>query len=478
MLSARVRTLGIILVVACAGLIMAGGITFAVQYARTLAGLDLRLHGKVQSLPAAVPGEDTPSHLVRLVEGFLPSEDEAVAGVMGDEVVALPAAGNDFAAVVDPTLIATAMAAVERTGKVALGTADTDAGAVRYIAAPAGVGDDPTEGVYLRVLSLDAELAPLQGSVLTYCVAGLLVLLVLGGVSWFMTGRLLSPLRRLRDAADAVTIDDLQTRVPENQDGEFGDLSRTMNLMLERLEVAVSSQHQLLDDIRHELKTPITIVRGHLEMMDVDDPVDVASTRDIGITELDRLTRLVEDIDLLSSAQEEQFSMRPLDVGLLTERVGELVAALPGHTFSIARIARGVFIGDADRLTQAWVQLADNAAKYTPVGSPIEIGSELDQAEVRLWVRDHGAGIPLSARRTIFRRFDRADAHRTVGGSGLGLAIVEAIATAHSGTCAVTDTDGGGATFTIHIPVGDHPDTLVPTPVRAGDVVLQREATT
>jgi len=478
MVSARVRTLGVILVVACAGLIIAGVISFAFQYASTLAGVDARLYSKVDSLPAARPGEDAGDLLAREVAGFLPSENEAVAGVVDGAIAALPDAGTEFDTIADPAVLAAATTAVARAGERVLGTVDTSRGAVRFIADPPAIAGTASDAFYLRVIGLDAELAPLHGAVLTYAVTGVLVLGALGGAGWFVTGRLLSPLRRLRDAADSVTIDDLRTRVPENGDSEFGELSRTMNLMLERLESAVDSQRQLLDDIRHELKTPITIVRGHLEMMDVTDPVDVATTRDIGITELDRLTRLVEDIDLLSSAQDDQFSMRPLDVGMLTERVGELVSALPDHTFSIAQLARGVIVGDADRLTQAWLQLADNAAKYTPAGTPIEIGSELDDQEARLWVRDHGAGIPPAARRRIFRRFDRAEAHRTVGGSGLGLAIVEAIATAHAGRCDVIETPGGGATFIIHVPAGAHPDTLVPSPVRAGDVVLQREATT
>jgi two-component system OmpR family sensor kinase len=92
---------------------------------------------------------------------------------------------------------------------------------------------------------------------------------------------------------------------------------------------------------------------------------------------------------------------------------------------------------------------------------------------VQLWVADHGAGIPPASRHRIFRRFDRAHGKRTVGGSGLGLAIVDAIAKGHGGLCAVTDTPGGGATFTMHLPL---PAAELPAPVRAGDVVMQREA--
>jgi two-component system, OmpR family, sensor kinase len=246
--------------------------------------------------------------------------------------------------------------------------------------------------------------------------------------------------------------------------------------MLDRLEGSVDVQRQLLDDVRHELKTPITIVRGHLEMMDVRDVADVETTREIGIAELDRMTRLVEDIDLLATVEGgDQFTMGDIDVAALTRRVGELVAVIPDHPWHVEAIGEGMVHGDADRLLQAWLQLADNAKKYTPVGSPIEIGSSVDADAAHLWVRDHGPGIPAAARHRIFRRFDRAHGKRSVGGSGLGLAIVDAIAKAHSGSCTVTDTPDGGATFTIAVPVHVGA-TELPAPVRAGDVVLQREA--
>jgi signal transduction histidine kinase len=299
------------------------------------------------------------------------------------------------------------------------------------------------------------------------------VLAAIGVVGWFVTGRLLSPIRHLRETADAISITDLSARLEPHGNDDISDLSRTVNSMLDRLEDSVDGQRQLLDDVRHELKTPITIVRGHLELMDPRDAVDVASARDIGIAELDRLARLVEDIDLLATAEAEPYTLAAVDLAALTARVGELVAVIPGHTWTIEARADGTATGEQDRLLQAWLQLADNAAKYTPHGAPIEIGSAHDAEGSRLWVRDHGAGIPPGARARIFRRFDRAHVKRTVGGSGLGLAIVDAIAKGHGGHCAVTDTPGGGATFTIHLPPTE---AELPAPVRAGDVVLQREA--
>ena len=475
MLTARVRTLGVVLVITCAGLILAGGATFWIQYVRIVASVDDHLREKTAALPAPTSEMSVQEYLTKAVAGFLPSRNDAAVGVIDGRVVAVPTAGLKLPAAEDASVIRAAAARADAAGTTVIDDAPAPGGVVRFIALPVRLGDET--GVYLRLVDLDQELVPLRSSVITYAITSLAVLIALGFASWFATGRLLAPLRELRDTAHTVSFDNLGARVPEDGDPELSDVSRTMNAMLERLEASVGGQRQLLDDVRHELKTPITIVRGHLETMDVDDPADVASTRDLGISELDRMTRLVEDIDLLSSAQADQFEMRPINVAPLTDRVGELVSAIPGHPFRVERRSHGVVVGDSDRLTQAWLQLADNAAKYTPAGTPIEIGSDLDEAQLRLWVRDHGPGIPPAARHRVFQRFARVDASRQVVGSGLGLAIVEAIAQAHGGSCEIGDTPGGGATFTIHLPTGSSPASVIPTPVRAGDVVLQREAT-
>lgn len=239
-------------------------------------------------------------------------------------------------------------------------------------------------------------------------------------------------------------------------------------------EGSFDAHRRLLDDVRHELKTPITIVRGHLEVMDPADPEDVAAIRALGIAELDRMNRLIGDIDLLASVEIDRLTIGEVELTTLTQHIAEMVAVIPGHDWTVEQTAQGVIRGDRDRLLQAWLQLADNAAKYTSPGTPIELGSAVYPSGAQLWVRDHGPGIPPSMRHRIFRRFDRGVGRRTVGGSGLGLAIVDAIAKSHGGRCTVADTPGGGATFTVEIPIGTR--ATLPTPVRAGDVVLQREA--
>jgi signal transduction histidine kinase len=496
-ISARARILGAILAVACVGLAIVGSVTFLVQRERVLQDVDARLKAQVESLNAVADGADpegdaaspgattaveeldpddfssVEEYLYAAVARLVPGRNEASLAIIDGVARWKPETLSGFDISGEREFIERVVAETEAQGGTVRGTAVTEHGSLRYIAIPIVMAGDPQSGVYVRAVDLGGELAPVTAAVTTYWLAAVIMVLAIGIVGWFVAGRLLSPIRHIREAADSISITDLSPRLPEMGNNDISDLTRTVNSMLDRLEGSVDVQRQLLDDVRHELKTPITIVRGHLEMMNPVDLEDVESTREIGIAELDRMTRLVDDIDLLASVEGEQFALVDVDLEALTSRVGELVTAIPGHTWLVESQGSGVIRGDHDRLLQAWLQLADNAAKYTPEDSPIEIGSALDADGARLWVRDHGPGIPPASRHRIFRRFDRAHGKRTVGGSGLGLAIVDAITKGHGGRCVVTDTNGGGATFTIHLPL---PTAELPQPVRAGDVVLQREA--
>jgi len=496
-ISARARIMGAILAVACIGLAIVGSVTFLAQRERVLSEVDDRLRTQVDRLHAvagadadaadggtsgaATASEDVDIDDFATVSEFLqaavarlvPARNEGSVAILDGKARYRPGTLSGFDISQNEQLIDRAVEETERTGETMMGTAVTDQGSLRYIAIPVSMTEDSQTGIYVRAADLEAELAPVTAAITTYSIAAVAVLVAIGVVCWFVAGRLLSPIRDLRNAADAVTLGDLSPRLSPQGNDDISDLTRTVNSMLDRLEGSVDVQRQLLDDVRHELKTPITIVRGHLEMMDPRDAADVAATREIGIAELDRMNRLVDDIDLLATVEGDGFTMAQVDLRALTSRFGELVSVIPGHVWAVDETADGRILGDQDRLLQAWLQLADNAAKYTPEGSAIHLGSRLDDSGAQLWLSDHGPGIPPAARHRIFRRFDRAHGKRSVGGSGLGLAIVDAIAKGHGGHCAVTDTPGGGATFTIHLPL---PTTELPAPVRAGDVVLQREA--
>lgn len=482
-LSARARILGTILIVATLGLVVVGSVTFLVQRDRVLADIDARLDAQVQALhevadrgaadaadPSLMPDPnasadpviesidaseftDIVTYLRVVIQRLVPGPHESSMAIIDGVPRWVPGTMVGFQVAENAEFIDRVVSETAAAGGAVRGTAATDEGTLRYIAVPVNVPGDPRHGLYVRAVDLGAELAPVLTSMLTFAIAAVATLVTVGIVGWFVAGRLLSPIRQLRETADSITLNDLSARIPVPGNDDVSDLARTVNSMLDRLEISVDEQRHLLDDVRHELKTPITIVRGHLEMMDATDSGDVDATREIGITELDRMTRLVDDIDLLAAVEGDQYDIGVVDVDELTARVGELVMVIPGHQWSVSTSGVGVVEADADRLVQAWLQLADNASKYTPPGTSIEIGSAVDSnGDVRLWVLDHGPGIPTAQRENIFRRFDRAGARRAVGGSGLGLAIVDAIARAHRGRCMVTDSPGGGATFTIHLP--------------------------
>jgi signal transduction histidine kinase len=462
--SVRARLLGSILGVLLLGLIIAGGVTFLVQSERVIANAERQLDGFTTT--ASTSGTDA----VDLVAAAIPGRTDGTIALSGSTVLARTPAPPGLALAEDSVFVPAVADAIAR-GDLR-GRLPSEHGEVLYAAVPLG------DATLIQAISVDQRMELVTLSTTTFAIAGTIVLLSVAIAGWFVTGLLFSPLRQLRDTTDAITIADLGTRLPRQGNDEIADLTSSVNSMLDRLAMSVEAQRQLLDDVRHELKTPITIVRGHLETMDPDDAHDVAETRDLGIAELDRLSRLVDDIDALAVVEAGALTTEVIHVADLTDRVGELVSAIPQHAWTIESRGRGVVHGDHDRLVQAWLQLADNAAKYTPAGSPIEIGSSADESSADLWVRDHGPGIPPAARHRVFRRFDRISTRRGVEGSGLGLSIVDAIAKAHDGYCTVSDTPGGGATVTLHIPLRRaHSPADLPTPVRAGDVVMQREAT-
>lgn len=490
-----IRAMIIIMVIALAG---AGAALFAIQKARTADSVDAHLrdqiaivdslgkpHG-VRVLSSDAPEPSTPpekrefasvsDYLYELVARRAPGENATSLAIVGGVATYEPDSVDSFTLADDPEFVDKVVASVIAENEAVTGSHDTDEGTARYIAVPVQLEGSSDVGIYVYAINLSAELEPLTAGIILYVLAALLGVCLMGIAAWFIIGRFPTALRELQETADQISVGELKSRVPLDGSDEMKDVGKSVNEMLDRIEGSVDAQRQLLDDVRHELKTPITIVRGYLEMMDVRDPEDVESAREIGISELDRMTRLVEDIDTLATVEGDEYTMGIIDISRLTERIGELVTVIPGHPWHVTRVADGIIRGNADRVLQAWLALSDNAAKYTPYGSPIEIGSSKTLDTMMMWVRDHGPGIPPAARHRIFRRFDRGAGKREVGGSGLGLAIVDAIARAHGGSCSVSETPGGGATFTIHIPLRlGSGETSLPAPVRAGDVLQQWE---
>lgn len=318
--------------------------------------------------------------------------------------------------------------------------------------------DASVEPVASMVLVHDeaAAFARFRDAFVVYVWVAAAALIGTGLVALLVAGRLLRPVRVLALAARQIGRDDLSERIPVRGRDDLADMTVAVNQMLDRLEAAVRSQAHLLNDVSHELRTPITIIRGHLELMDPNDPADAREVRALGLDELDRMSRIVEDLMTLAKADRPDFVRNAaLDIEDLTTTVAGKASALGERQWSVEAFARESAQGDPQRLTQAWLQLAANAVAFSPDHSPIAIGSSVAGDELRLWVTDHGRGIAPDQSELIFERF--AQAGSASDGAGLGLPIVAAIALAHGGRVEFTSALGLGSTFTIVLPRGPAP---------------------
>jgi len=323
----------------------------------------------------------------------------------------------------------------------------------------------PSEtGALLHVVDRNLAEAELRRTMTVYAIVALVTLALVVFLAWLVVGRLLRPIEELREAAESIDERDLTTRVPLRGNDDLTALSATINRMLDRVQHSVEGQRQLLDDVGHELRTPITVVRGHMELIDAHDPADVRQTRDLVLDEVDRMGVLVNDLLMLAKAGESDF-VRPQwsDLATLTDQTLEKARALGDRVWRLDRVASSEAWLDPGRITQAWLQLAANAVKYSTPGSVITLGSRLHRGEAQLWVRDQGIGIAPEQLAVVRERFGRtSEAQSHASGAGLGLSIVESIVAAHGGRLDIESEPGAGSTFTINLPLG---------PERAGEEV-------
>jgi two-component system, OmpR family, sensor kinase len=320
--------------------------------------------------------------------------------------------------------------------------------------------DGTTQGAaYVPVYFVEGERAEFEAVMRTYVLVAAIALALVTLGAWLVAGRLLQPLRQMRATAREISDTDLSRRIDTTGNDDITDLGETFNEMLDRLEHAFAHQRRFLDDAGHELRTPITIVRGHLELLDPERSDETEATRDLVLDEVDRMGRLVDDMIVLAKTGRPDF-LQPAeaDAGILTDEVLDKVRALGDREWKLDERAEGSVFVDSQRVTQALVQLAKNAVQHTDPGDVIAIGSRNDAESVRWWVRDTGPGVPPEDTERIFDRFQRGDRARGDGGSGLGLSIVRAIATAHGGDVLLDSSPGEGATFTLVVPPAGRPE--------------------
>lgn len=280
------------------------------------------------------------------------------------------------------------------------------------------------------------------------------------GLGGLLGYRIIAPLRKLRSAATAIAAGDLGQRVEVAAKDEIGELGIAFNHMAAELERQQALRRNLVADIAHELRTPLSVVRGSLEaMLDGVHPLDEAHVAPV-YEETLLLQRLVNDLRLLSLADAGrlELEMRQLDVGELVDSVVEAIH-VAAQEFEITlerRVEENLppVRGDTQRLRQVLNNLLSNALRHTPAGGRVEISTRLAGDKIEVAVADSGPGIPPEDLPHIFERFYRGDRSRArrSGGTGLGLSISRKLVEAHGGRMWVESELGQGARFLFWLP--------------------------
>jgi two-component system, OmpR family, sensor kinase len=402
-----------------------------------------------------VTGEPFADDVERILEVFfrrnIPLRNEVMLGLVDGEVVT---AGGDLSLLAEDDQLP---AFIDQWGAVDEAVRDqveTTAGPLEYLTIPLADATGETAATFVVAVFADRVREEVADVVDVAALIGVIAVLVGSSLAIGLAGRILRPIRALSTTATRISERDLSDRIEVQGNDEIAQLGVVVNTMLDHLEEAFASQRAFLDDTGHELRTPLTIIRGQLEVMG-DDPGEWAEVKPLVLDEVQRMQRLVEDLILLAKASRPDFLRRAdVHVGELTTEVHRKASALDaGITWRLGQTADAAVDGDRNRLTQALIQLAQNASVHCPPGSTVTIASSAGE-DIRLWVADDGPGIPQAEQDRLFERFHRGSLARTQSeGTGLGLAIVKAIADAHGGRLAVDSDTGRGARFTIVLPL-------------------------
>jgi len=269
---------------------------------------------------------------------------------------------------------------------------------------------------------------------------------------WVRSLRQHERIQDIARTAETISLEDLSRRIPAAADDEVAVLTSTFNHMLDRLKSTHDRERRFLAETSHELRTPITICRGHLDILGTDpSPGDVRETVALVLDELGRMSRIVDDMTLLGRLERgEELEFEEISLWRFLEDVAVKASRLLDGRLKLGVVAPEAVVKiDRQRLTQAVLNLLHNAAVHDRGGQPVELRASEWPDGWRLEVCDQGGGMPPSEEKLLFSPFWRGG--RSTG-SGLGLAVVRAVAEAHGGSSGVANEPGVGATFWIRVP--------------------------
>jgi two-component system OmpR family sensor kinase len=408
-------------------------------------------HGSNGQSPQTPDSDDSPDRISDVFQGFVDSDGSLVTFFspnFGDGAVGPPDVG---------------VSDLPESGRSwltvnAVGSSDT----YRVLAQRAG------DRVGITAILIDDELATIQRLIAVEVLGAFAILIALGFVTWWMLRLGIKPVKEMTHTASLIAAGDLSVRVPESARGtEPAELAVALNQMLGRIEEALDERaeseerlRQFVADASHELRTPITTIRGYAELyrhggLSNDDELTDAMRRTE--QEAGRMGRLVDDMLTLAKLdQHRPLEARPVDLAALaTDAAADARVAAPARDITLdVPEGRAMVTGDEDRLRQVIANVVGNALVHTDGNVPIAIRVMSDNGSVVLEVDDSGPGMTADVAERVTERFFRADPARSRhrGGSGLGLSIVDATVSAHGGSVDIDTELGRGTTVRLTMP--------------------------
>ncbi len=459
----RARLVGVQVVMLAAAAGIAGASVYQLVASPALAALDSSLADQVHLIAG---GLGIVNGTLRYAEAQLPDQGSDGAAI---ESVVIDREGRVVAASPHQSLAPGAAAAIARQaidtlGPVSRDVTDDRRARRRVYAEALTLGDSPNPTVVAVVASRSS--AAVEDSnrrlLLTLALGSALLVLVGGVIAYLVVSRALRPVGEIAALARTISEQDLHRRVEVRApDDELGELVRTFNLMLGRLEAIFDSLQRFTADAAHELRAPLSVMRSQVEVAlnRRRDPAEYERVLRRVLEQIEHLTRISGQLLLIARADAGQ--LRPdverIDVADFVQELEarwRAVAESRGFNLEVEAPDAGDLEADPALFRRVLDNLLDNAARYAPAGSTVRLAARQDGTDWVFSVSDQGPGVPADQRQRIFERFGRADSARTrgQGGAGLGLALGSVIAAAHGGSLEHVDGPGPGATFRLRLP--------------------------
>ncbi|MBQ2010546.1 MAG: HAMP domain-containing protein [Selenomonadaceae bacterium] len=337
---------------------------------------------------------------------------------------------------------------------------------IYYKEVPVAINGEHYSLHFFRTITTETRLLGfIQQILLVEMVLGLVLALFLG---YFVSQRLLQPIRSMTDTVKSIEVSDLGTRleVSDTKD-ELSELAVTFNRMLERIQQGFDQQQRFVSDASHELRTPVTVIRGYADMLSRwgrhDEETLQEGLEAIG-SEAENMQELIEKLLFLARADQKRQILHKelLDMQALVGDVfRKMQMAVDSHHLQLLANEPAMVLADKVTMRQMLRIFLENAVKYTPAGGVIRLSSRCspdDEGYIELVIEDTGIGIAEEEQEKIFQRFYRVDSSRTKeagqpGGTGLGLSIAKWIADRHGIKIRVESQPGTGTRFTLKIPL-------------------------